>query len=52
MEHQLARLSVLQWEVDELIRKAGWQFRHEPKGAEQSAWRRAAEHLAGRLPAR
>jgi len=52
VEHQLARLSVLQWEVDELIRKAGWQFRHEPKGAEQSAWRRAAEHLAGRLPAR
>ena len=49
-ERQLARLSVLRWEVDELIRKSGWDVRHEPKGAEQSAWRRAAEHLGGEAP--
>lgn len=52
VEHRLARLSVLRWEVDELVRKASWHLRHEPKGAEQSAWHRAAEHLAGRLPDR
>lgn len=50
LEGQIARLSVLQWEMDELIRKASWLVRYEPKGAEQTAWRRAAERLAGRLP--
>ncbi len=50
LEGQIARLSVLQWEMDELIRKTNWLVRYEPKGAEQTAWRRAVERLAGRLP--
>ncbi len=41
------RLEVLEWELQEALRKDAWDVRYEPKGPEQSAWRRAVEHVSG-----
>ncbi|HXF96336.1 MAG TPA: hypothetical protein VNI61_09580 [Gemmatimonadales bacterium] len=43
-----ARLAVLAWELDEVGRKSSWTARHEPKGPERTAWRRAATLVDGR----
>jgi hypothetical protein len=44
---QRARLEVLQWELDEALRKESWSARHEERRAETSAWRRAAAQISG-----
>jgi hypothetical protein len=43
-----ARLAVLAWELEEAGRKERWDARHEPRGAEGTAWLRAAAQLDGR----
>lgn len=42
-----ARLQELAVDLQELIRKSSWQGRHEPKGQEQDAWRRAISLFVG-----
>jgi hypothetical protein len=37
----------LEQELSELIRKSDYRFRDEPRGPEATAWRRAAQRLAG-----
>jgi hypothetical protein len=44
-----ARLRVLGWELEEAGRKSGWSVRHEARGRETTAWRRAAAQLDGRV---
>jgi hypothetical protein len=44
-----ARLRLLAWELEEAGRKSGWSARHEPAGAERTAWCRAAALLDGRV---
>jgi hypothetical protein len=44
---QIARLRVLEWELNEASRKASWSVRYEPKGPETDAWRRAAQQFSG-----
>lgn len=48
-EVALVRLEVLQWELQEAMRKLNWTVRYEPKGPEQLAWRRAIEQVTGDL---
>jgi hypothetical protein len=44
---QIARLRVLEWELEEASRKMSWSVRYEPKGPESDAWRRAAKQFCG-----
>lgn len=44
---QIARLRVLEWELEEASRKVSWSVRYEPKGPESDAWRRAARQFCG-----
>ncbi|MBI3810119.1 MAG: hypothetical protein HY284_06645 [Nitrospirae bacterium] len=44
---QLARLRLLEWELEEASRKMNWVIRYEPKGPEETSWRRAAYQLCG-----
>jgi hypothetical protein len=44
---QIARLRLLEWELEEDARKSSWSVRYESKGPEESAWRRAAYQLSG-----
>lgn len=44
---QSARLALLQWELDETLRKTAWADRPEKRGIEQTAWRRALQRFAG-----
>jgi hypothetical protein len=44
---QIARLRVLEWNLQESSRKDNWSIRYEPKGAESEVWRRAAYQLCG-----
>lgn len=44
---QIARLRLLEWELEEASRKMNWVIRYEPKGPEETAWRRAAYQLYG-----
>jgi hypothetical protein len=44
---QIARLRVLEWELQESSRKYNWSVRYEPKGAESDVWRRAAYQFCG-----
>jgi hypothetical protein len=44
-----ARLRVLHWELEEAGRKSSWTMRHEPRGPESTAWRRAPAQLDGRV---
>ncbi|MBC7169997.1 hypothetical protein H5T54_03585 [Candidatus Bipolaricaulota bacterium] len=41
------RLSVLNWELAEFLRKQSWDVRYEEPGPEGTAWRRAAASLSG-----
>ena len=43
-----ARLHMLNWELEEAGRKAGWAARYELKGDEMTAWLRAPAALDGR----
>ena len=44
-----ARVEVGCWEAEEFLRKQSWSVRHEPRGAEQTAWLRATARIAGML---
>lgn len=46
-----AKLSLLEWELEETMRKMAWTARPEIKGSEQSAWHRALTKFSG-LPIR
>lgn len=41
------RLAVLNWELEEYLRKQSWDTRHEARGPEGGAWQRAARLLSG-----
>jgi hypothetical protein len=41
------RLETIAWELEESVRKTGWDFRHETQGPEADAWRRAPALLDG-----
>jgi hypothetical protein len=41
------RLETLHAELGEFFRKADYRYRHEPRGAEQTAWLRAIAQLVG-----
>jgi hypothetical protein len=43
------RIQALLAELEEASRKRSWQHRHEPRGPEMTAWRRAASLVDGRL---
>ena len=42
-----AKLGVLEWELEEAMRKTAWTARPEIKGSEQSAWHRALARFSG-----
>jgi hypothetical protein len=44
---QIARLRLLEWELEEASRKASWMVRYEVKGPEDQAWCRAAYQFCG-----
>lgn len=44
---QIARLRLLEWELEEASRKDNWSVRYEPKGPESDVWRRAAYQFCG-----
>jgi hypothetical protein len=44
---QIARLRVLEWELEESSRKNNWSVRYEPGGPESDVWRRAAHQFCG-----
>jgi hypothetical protein len=48
---QALRLRSLVVELGELLRKLDWNNRHEPRGAEQTSWVRAAHWLASEVGA-
>ncbi|OGO42191.1 MAG: hypothetical protein A2Z04_06475 [Chloroflexi bacterium RBG_16_57_9] len=47
VEVQQAKLATLQRDLTEYMRKVDYQFADEPKGEEQTAWRRAIAFFAG-----
>lgn len=47
LKAQITHLRLLEWELEEASRKVNWSVRYEPKGTEQSAWRRAAYQFCG-----
>jgi len=51
-EVEAARLSCLQWELEESLRKDAWSNRPESPGAEHTAWRRAVQRFSGFFPGR
>lgn len=52
VEVEAAKLARLQWELEEYVRKVAWNVRPEPKGTEQTAWRRALLRFSGSLEGR
>ncbi|MEJ2169013.1 MAG: DUF6062 family protein [Desulfobacterales bacterium] len=42
-----AKLALLEWELEETMRKTAWTTRPEIKGSEQSAWHRAIARFSG-----
>jgi hypothetical protein len=44
---QIARLRMLEWELDESSRKNNWSVRYETNGPESDIWRRAACQFCG-----
>ncbi|HSQ53738.1 MAG TPA: hypothetical protein VLM86_00515 [Candidatus Bathyarchaeia archaeon] len=50
MEVEAAKLSLLQWELEEFMRKDAWMFRPEEAGAERTAWIRAVRRFSGFFP--
>ena len=49
-EVQIARLALLQWELEESMRKDAWTFRPEAAGTERTAWARAIHRFSGSFP--
>jgi hypothetical protein len=49
-EAQIARLALLQWELEESMRKDAWTFRPEAPGTERTAWARAVRRFSGSFP--
>ncbi len=49
IEIEVATLARLEWELEEALRKTGWDCRPEAVGAEESAWRRAVIKFSGSL---
>jgi hypothetical protein len=49
IEIEAAKLARLEWELDEAMRKVGWEYRPEATGTETGAWRRALMKLSGSL---
>jgi hypothetical protein len=49
-EVQAARLSLLEWELEESLRKDSWTFRPEAAGTERTAWSRAIRRFSGSFP--
>lgn len=47
-----ARLALLQWEMEESMRKDAWIFRPEAAGTERTAWKRAVRRFSGSFPER
>ena len=47
IECESAKLSRLEWELEEALRKWTWPARAEAKGTEQTAWQRAVGRLSG-----
>jgi hypothetical protein len=47
LEIEGAKLARLQWELEEAMRKVGWEWRPEAAGTEASAWRRAVVKFSG-----
>ena len=47
MRVEFAKLSLLEWELEETMRKTAWTARPEIKGNEQSAWHRALARFSG-----
>lgn len=50
VELEAAKLACLEWELEEALRKSGWEYRPEAPGAEATAWRRALLKFSGSLP--
>ncbi len=46
-EVQCAKLALLKWELDEIMRKMAWDTRPEPDGSEKSAWHRGIARFSG-----
>ena len=42
-----AKLSLLEWEIEEAMRKTAWTVRPENQGSEQSAWHRGLARFSG-----
>jgi hypothetical protein len=49
-EVEAAKLALLQWELEETMRKDAWMFRPEEAGAERTAWSRAVRRFSGSFP--
>ncbi len=45
------RLAVLEWKLEEFLRKQSWTVRYEAMGSERGAWQKAAQSLSGIDPA-
>jgi hypothetical protein len=51
-EVEVAKLSCLEWELEESLRKDAWMYRPEESGTEHTAWRRAVLRFSGGFPER
>ena len=47
IETETAKLALLQWELEEALRKRAWSARPEPAGSERTAWQRALHRFSG-----
>jgi hypothetical protein len=47
LNSEVAKLSLLRWELDESLRKRSWSVRPEVAGAEHDAWQRAIARFSG-----
>lgn len=51
IECESAKLSCLEWELEEALHRWTWPARAEAKGSEQTAWQRAVSRLSGSFEA-
>jgi hypothetical protein len=52
LEVMASKLALLQWELEESMRKDAWMFRPEAAGTEHTAWERAIRRFSGSFPMR
>jgi hypothetical protein len=50
MEGEASKLALLQWELEESMRKDAWMFRPEAAGTERTAWIGAVRRFSGSFP--